>query len=213
MALFYSHTLETAPAESRALLEERVHEVGFLPNLDAQLAEVPGVLQAYSWLGDQFDHTSLSAVERQVVLLAVSVENEDEFSVAAHTHIARDNVGLDDRSITELRHGRPLSDARLDALATFTRAVVRSRGKAQGVPLAAFLGAGYTLKQALEVLLGVTLITMGAYASHLMNTAINDQLDPERWRRPPGGDIRLDRAPACNPPGESATGNDTVAAG
>ncbi len=189
MTLFRSHTLESAPPEARPLLEEAVHEVGFLPNLDAQLAEVPTVLQAYSWLGDQFDKTSLSAIERQVVLLAVSVENGDEFGVAAHTHIARDCVGMDDRCIAELRQGQPLSDPRLDALVTFTREIVRSRGFAHDMPLAAFLGAGFTLKQALEVLLGVTLITMSAYASHLMNTSINAQLDPERWRRQQRGEI------------------------
>lgn len=191
MALFRSHTLDTAPAEARPLLENAVHEVGFLPNLDAQLAEVPAVLQAYSWLGDQFDRTSLNAVERQVVLLAVSVENGDAFSVAAHTYIARSSVGMDDRCVAELRQGRPLTDPRLDALATFTREIVRSHGRAQDMPLAAFLGAGFTLKQALEVLLGVTLITMSAYASQLMNTTINAQMDPERWRSPSHGEIRF----------------------
>jgi alkylhydroperoxidase family enzyme len=213
MTLFPSHTLETAPAEARPLLEETVQEVGFLPNLDAQLAEVPTVLQAYSWLGDQFDKTSLSAIERQVVLLAVAVEKKDEFSVAAHSHIARAIAAMDERCIRELRQGRPLSDAQLDALATFTREVVRSQGRAHDMPLAAFLGAGYNLKQALEVLLGVTLITMGAYASHLMNTTINSQLDPDQWQARQRREFSATAAPDSSEPSGHSDDSDLSAVG
>jgi hypothetical protein len=74
------------------------------------------------------------------------------------------------------------------------------------MPLAAFLGAGFTLKQALEVLLGVTLITMSAYASRLMNTSINAQLDPDRWQRQGQGEILF--RPSDAVAGRDRNGND-----
>jgi hypothetical protein len=45
---------------------------GFLPNLLAVMAEAPALVKAYVTLSRIFDETSLSAAERQTVLVAAS---------------------------------------------------------------------------------------------------------------------------------------------
>ncbi len=202
MSLFQSMTPESAPPESQPLLKEVERTLGFIPNLYSHLAAVPHALKGYVALYSQFEKTSLTPVERQVVMLAASVENADEFCVAAHSHVATHLVGMEPKLLEQLRSGGPLSDSRLDALATFTREIVRLRGWAQDMPLAAFLGAGFTLQQALEVTLGVTAKTLSNYANHLMRTELNPSLADVKWKptREPN------RFPAFNGRGQSDRG-------
>lgn len=184
MSSFALHTPDTAPAAARPLLEGAKAKLGFVPNLYAHLAEAPSALEAYFQLSAQFDKTSLSPVERQVVLLAASVENGCEFCVAAHSMVARKMAHAPDPVVDALRAGQPLPDARLQALASFTRAVVRQRGWVADAPLATFLAAGYTRQQSLEVVLGVAMKTLSNYANHLTGTETNPEFDAEAWSRP-----------------------------
>jgi AhpD family alkylhydroperoxidase len=121
------HTKDTAPAGSNPLLEQVERAYRFVPNLAATLAEAPAALDAYLAVAAAFSKSSLCATEQQVVLLSVSVENECHYCVAAHSAIAAaQKVSTD--AVEALRNGAPLGDPKLEALRTFTRAVVRQRG-------------------------------------------------------------------------------------
>jgi AhpD family alkylhydroperoxidase len=52
------------------------------------MAGAPPLLRAYLAVTELFDSTALSPVERQVVLLAASRENECDYCMAAHSAIA-----------------------------------------------------------------------------------------------------------------------------
>jgi uncharacterized peroxidase-related enzyme len=182
MTRFTTHTIDSAPAAARPTLEGAKKVLGFVPNLYANLAEAPTALEAYTSLSAIFSKTSFSATERQVVLLAVSVENACQFCVAAHSLIAKAMDKVDPAVVAALREHRPLADARLEALATFTRLVVRDRGWVAGDATKRFLAAGYTHQQAIEVVLGVTMKTLSNYANHLMETKVNAELASEAWR-------------------------------
>lgn len=184
MSQFTLHTPETAPASARPLLEGAKAKLGFVPNLYAHLAEAPAALEAYFQLSAQFDKTSLNPIERQVVLLAASVENGCEFCVAAHSIAARKMAKAPDAVVDALRARQALPDARLQALASFTRAVINERGWVAEAPLAAFLAAGYSRQQSLEVVLGVAMKTLSNYANHLTGTETNPELNAEAWSRP-----------------------------
>lgn len=184
MNTFTPHTLETAPEQARPLLNGAIAKLGFLPNLYAHLAEAPAALEAYFGLSAQFDKTSLSAEERQVVLLAASVENGCEFCVAAHTMMAREMVKVPLETVDALRAAQALPQPRLDALATFTRALVRDRGWASDAASGAFFAAGFTRQQAIEVVLGVAMKTLSNYANHLTDTKTNPELSAHAWTKP-----------------------------
>jgi uncharacterized peroxidase-related enzyme len=182
MSEFTLHTVESAPEAARAMLQGAQKQTGFVPNLYANLANAPAALEAYFGLSAQFDKTSFTPVERQVVLLAVSVENGCEFCVAAHSMIARKMAKAPDAVVDALRNRTVVPDARLEALAAFTRSMVKERGWVIGAPLEVFLKAGFTHQQALEVVLGVTMKTLSNYANHLTETQTNEQFAGEAWK-------------------------------
>lgn len=183
MSEFTLHTPESAPEAARAMLQGAQKQMGFVPNLYANLANAPAALEAYFSLSAQLDKTSFNPIERQVVLLAASVENGCEFCVAAHSMIARKMAKAPDAVVDALRNHTAVPDARLEALATFTRTMVKQRGWVVGAPLEAFLKAGFTHQQALEVVLGVAMKTLSNYANHLTGTQTNEQFAGEAWKR------------------------------
>ncbi len=75
----------------------------------------------------------------------------------------------------------PLSDARLAAIAQFTKAVIADRGRVPDAELAAFRAAGFDDQAALEVVLGVSLATLCNFANNLGQPPLNAQLEPYRW--------------------------------
>ncbi|KZC21574.1 carboxymuconolactone decarboxylase, partial [Rhodanobacter denitrificans] len=121
MSEFTLQTPDTAPGAARALLQGAQKQMGFVPNLYANLANAPAALEAYFGLSSQFDKTSFNPVERQVVLLTASVENGCEFCVAAHSMIARKMAKAPDDVVDALRNRTTVPDARLQALSSFTR--------------------------------------------------------------------------------------------
>jgi len=184
MSQFKIHSIQTAPAIAQPLLEGSLKKYGFIPNLHGGLAEAPAALKAYIELTALFDQTSLSPTERQVVLLVVSTENHCSYCVAAHSMIAKHMVKADPAIIDAIRNLQPLPDTKLDALASFTRNVVKNRGVVCGQTLDKFITAGYTLAQVLEVVLGVTLKTLSNYTNHIINTPLDATFQAEAWEEP-----------------------------
>ena len=74
-ALFTPVSVETAPEKSRPFLENVQKSFRFIPNLFGVFANSPVLLEGYLGLEKTYDKGSLSAVERQIVLLSASVEN------------------------------------------------------------------------------------------------------------------------------------------
>lgn len=181
MADFPLHDLDSAPADARKRLEGAQNAMGFIPNIFAKMAEAPTTLEAYQTLDGLFGRTSLSPVEREVVLLAVSVANRCHFCVAAHSGRAQ-QAGMDTEVLNALRAGSDLPDARLDALAKFTRAVVAERGWVGDDTIQAFLDAGFEQQQVLEVVLGVSIKTLSNYINHITGTPLNAELEGLAWR-------------------------------
>ena len=70
---FPVHSLETAPPESKPLVASVEARFGFLPNVYAQLAEAPAVLDALLQLSAIFSRTTLTERHRHLLLLTSSV--------------------------------------------------------------------------------------------------------------------------------------------
>jgi hypothetical protein len=76
MTTFFKHTIDTAPQAARSDLEATQKTFGFVPNLQAYMAESPQLLKGYSTLWDLFAKTSLTTHEQQVVYMSSNFENE-----------------------------------------------------------------------------------------------------------------------------------------
>ncbi|PPK75995.1 putative peroxidase-related enzyme [Methylobacter tundripaludum] len=184
MSQFNIYSIQNAPIAAQPLLEGAQQKFGFVPNLLGGLAESPTVLQAYLDIGALFDRTSLTSVEQQVVLLAASIENHCIYCVAVHSMLAKHRAKADVAIVDALREQQPLTDKKLDALATFTRVVVEQRGKVTGIALDNFIAAGYSRSQVLEVVLGVTMKTLSNYANHIIHAPLDSQFQAEAWDAP-----------------------------
>jgi uncharacterized peroxidase-related enzyme len=179
---FDMHTADTAPEAARETLSAARKGYGFVPNLLAVMAEAPALVKGYTTLSRIFDESSLSAAERQVVLLATSHENDCAYCVAAHTVIAGMQK-VPGGVVEAIRDGRPIADAKLEALRRFTAAVVASRGWPSDAELVAFTSAGYGKQQVLEVVLGVGLKTLSNYTNHIAATPLDPAFHTAAWSK------------------------------
>lgn len=175
MAEFPLHTRATAPFAAKPILEEASRTIGYVPNLVAQMAEAPALLEGYATLAAIFRKTDFTARERALILLALSVEHDSHYCTPAHTVGARE-AALDDGIIADIRARRPVADARLEALRLFCAKMVRERGFLADADIAAFEAAGFTRANALEIILAVGLKTLSNYVNHIAETPLDPPL-------------------------------------
>ncbi len=168
----------SAPAASQRFVAQSLASNGFLPNLIGVLAHAPAALETYMTVGAINAASSLGLVEREVVQLTAAHLHGCDFCLAGHGAVMLKKAGLSREEVTSLQTGAPTGQQRLDAVADFTRAVIRSRGAVQDAEYQAFLSHGYGPQQALEVILGVSLATLCNFANTLAATPVNPQLQP-----------------------------------
>ena len=182
MAAFPIHTLESAPDRSKPLLEALRQNVGMIPNLAAGMAASPELLEGFLTLRRIYANGTFTAAEIQMLSLVAAYENDCSWCVAFHTAMARsEGVALD--HIDALRAGREPDDDYLGPMCEFARAMVRRRGAVSPETLNRFLDAGFSPKQALEVVLGMAFSLMANYAGHLVNPTLDPPLEAHGWRR------------------------------
>lgn len=180
MPTFPVHTRESAPEAARPFLDAAKQKFGMVPNLMGVLATAPAALGSYLALTGELEGSSLTPVEQQVVLIATSAENGCEYCVSVHSAVA-DMVKMPSEALEALRAGRDPEDARLGALARFTRQVVEERGWVAPEDLGAFLSAGFGEPQVLEVITGVALKTISNYTNHIAGTPLDGAFESQRW--------------------------------
>ncbi|WP_339746001.1 carboxymuconolactone decarboxylase family protein [uncultured Maricaulis sp.] len=182
MTEFTVHTAETAPEGSRKSLNDSKAAFGFVPGLHAVMAESPQLLASYKAVHEAFASTSFNADELTVVWQTINVEHACHYCVPAHTGIAY-SMKVDAAISDALRNETPLPTARLEALRTFTLAMVRQRGEVTDPQLEAFFAAGYTRQNVFEVILGVAQKVMSNYTNHIAQTPVDAPFTKFAWQK------------------------------
>lgn len=172
------HTLDSAPADSQAFVAKAIANNGFLPNLIGVLANAPVALETYMTVAGINGRASLTLAEREVVQITAARIHGCDFCVAGHTAVALKKAGQPAELVRALQTGADTGDAKLDAVAHFATAVIARRGAVDDAELQAFLAAGYSQQQALEVVLGISLATLCNFANSLAGTPVNPELTP-----------------------------------
>jgi uncharacterized peroxidase-related enzyme len=180
MIEFPVYETDTAPESSRPHLEAVTQYFGFLPNHAKILASSPAATRAYLVLNQILAETRFTPVERNALLVAISVEHRCEYCVSAHTTLLHMAEAPQD-VIDGLRHRASSGDARIDALVHFARVMVEKRGWADDSDVQAFLDAGFTREQVLDVVTALSLKTLTNYANHLAGTPLDDIFAGDRW--------------------------------
>ena len=175
-------TIDDAPeAAAKELLVMAEKRNGFLPNLLRVLANAPVALETYLTVSGINARASLTVAERETVQITAAATHGCGFCVAGHTAAAYKQAGLDEATVEALRNLGHVPNARLEALARFTKAVIATRGRVEDAEFDAFKSAGFTDQAALEVVLGVSLATLCNFANNLGGSPLNPQYEPYRW--------------------------------
>lgn len=180
---FTRYTADTAPAAAQPILAGVKAAFGFVPNLQATMAESPELLAGYSALWDLFGKTSLTTTEQQIVYMTANFEHECHYCMAGHTTLSKMHK-IDEAVITALRAGTAIPNPKLEALHRFATAVVLNRGFVDDAGVQAFLDAGYTRQNVLEVVLGIATKVMSNYTNHLTGTPLDAFMKGNEWTKP-----------------------------
>jgi AhpD family alkylhydroperoxidase len=180
---FRLHDENTAPEASRRAMRGAGDPSSEISNVERVMAESPELLKGLGTLYNLYDQVSLSPVERNVVTQTANFENTCEYCVPWHTKACRD-AGMSEADVQALRNDTPLSTPRLEALRRFTRAMILNRGKVSAGEREAFFAAGFTERNALEIVLGLAMKVMTNYTNSIAGTPLDEEVKPLAWKKP-----------------------------
>ncbi len=135
-------------ANNQEIFDTLKKGLGMVPNLYAVMALSETALGNY--LAFQNAKTSFSNKEKQAVNLVVSQVNECHYCQSAHTLLGKMN-GLTEEQTIEIRKGNASFDAKLNALVVLAKEITVKKGFASAETMDAFINAGYTKAQAIEL--------------------------------------------------------------
>lgn len=173
------HDLASAPAPTKEVLQWYQDNFQFVPHLAGVMADSPALSRSYWQLQLNLQQLgTLSPPEDNIVQMAIAVENECQYCVAGHTMAGRMFFKAPEEQLMALRKEAKLPEAKLNALRDFALAVAESRGRVSNEALEAFLAAGYTRAQSLDVVANVAAKVMSNYTNQLARTPLDGALEP-----------------------------------
>jgi AhpD family alkylhydroperoxidase len=178
--VFVDHTSETAPEAARRTLASTEKRFGYLPAAVARLAEAPLLLDGFLKLTAMFEATSLDPLARETLIMTMATRNGCHICVAMHTATLQ-RLDADPALVTALREDKPLPDERLQIVRDFTLTVLATTGDVPDEALKEFTSAGFTARQALEVVLGIGTYTMSTLANRLTRAPLDEPMTPFAW--------------------------------
>lgn len=181
---FTYHDRTTAPQESKELIDASIAGYSFLPNLHAVMAEAPATYKAYLETFRIFtEETTLSPIEQQVVMQTANVENRCHYCTAGHSMLMK-MAGMPQEVISALRNDTVIPDPKLEEIRDFATSLIHSRGHVGDARLQQFLDAGYTKRQALEVLTGLAAKLLSNFTNALAHTDLDEPVKAFAWTHP-----------------------------
>jgi len=180
MISFTVHNRDSAPENSLEYLQEAEKIFGFVPNLIDVLAESPAAVKAYLDLYETFNTASLSPTERQVVLLTASRYAQCDYCIASQSTVAEMSK-VPFEVIDAIRNAEPIAIYKLEALRGFTIAVLDKHGRVSHQDINAFFEAGYGKQQLLEIILGISMMTLSNYVNHISDTPVDNIFIRNSW--------------------------------
>ncbi len=183
MTTFTIHTADSAPAESKQQLESTQQRKGLIPNLYGVLAEAPIALEAYETLASLLMRASFTPTERHVVWFTINAYHDCHYCMAAHTLLAKVEKVPED-VIETARAVGSYEDPKLEALRVFTLNLVENRGWTSPEALDAFLAAGFTKQNVLEIVVVIAHKVLSNYTNHIVDTPVDDAFKRFTWTKP-----------------------------
>lgn len=172
------HPIEHASAQGKPkeILDQALKQLGFIPNMYANMANAPAVLSTYLHGYGLFrSESGLKPAEQEVVFLAVSQVNGCTYCTAAHSMIAEKVSGVPADVLQAIRAQQPIPDAKLATLYATTTAMVHSHGQPDAETVKSFLDAGYQEKDLMYIVLAIAVKTLSNFSNHLFATPVDER--------------------------------------
>ena len=177
-------TFASASAQQHTLLEGAQKQIGFIPNMYANMVHAPALLSTYLQGYSQFRAESgFSPAEQEVILLAISFVNDCGYCIAAHSMVADKMSGVPAHVLQAIRSGQTIDEPRLAMLFDFTQDIVLTRGRPCSKRVAAYLQAGFSEQQLLYIVLAVAVKTMSNFCNHFFDTEVDAVFQPYQLTR------------------------------
>ncbi|MFI4881639.1 MAG: carboxymuconolactone decarboxylase family protein [Phycisphaerales bacterium JB064] len=140
-------------------------------NIFKGMANSPAALQAYLGMAGALGQGSLTGAEREVIALVTAQHNDCDYCLAAHTHMGK-GAGLTESQTLEARRAE-MGDAKLNALAGFTKSLLEKKGFADEGDIRTLKEAGYTDETVVETIANVGLNLYTNFFNHVNNTDVD----------------------------------------
>jgi AhpD family alkylhydroperoxidase len=180
MSSFHIHTIDSAPEQSRPVLQQLEQTFGVIPNIAGAMAESPVLIGGFIGLFQKVHSGTFNEAQIQTLLLTNAVTNACSWAVAFHTALAL-NEGLTPADVHAIRERHAPADRKLAALSVLARTLIEKRGQLDDHEVDAFIAAGFSKAQVLEVLAVVAASTITNYVGNVTKPALEEQFQQYAW--------------------------------
>ena len=181
MQSFNIHTVESAPEKSKPALEGLKKAFGFIPNTAAIMSESPVLIGSFVGVFGNFHGSTLSATEKQIVLLTNAVTLKCEWTTAFHSTLAL-KEGVAATEVTLIRAGKAPQDAKVAALSGLAKALIERTGLGVEAEIERFVAAGYAKSQVLDVVAGIAISTMAGLTANIAKPPVEELFQAQAWK-------------------------------
>lgn len=166
----------SAQGQQKEILDLALKQVGFIPNMYANMVNAPAVLSTYLHGYNLFRKESgWTPAEQEVVFLAISQFNGCTYCTAAHSMLADKMSGVPKDVLQAIRARQPIPDSKLAALAEMAVEMVAKHGQPSQSIVKAFLDAGYQERDLLYIVLAASVKTLSNYSNQAFGTPIDEK--------------------------------------
>ena len=183
MSSYPVHTIESAPAQSKPVLQQLQQAFGLIPNIAAAMAASPVLINGFIGLFERVHASSLAEPQIQTLLLTNAVTNASEWAVAFHTALAL-KQGVHPADVDAIRHGGPPNDVGLASLSTLARTLIKKRGHLAESDQRRFFEAGFSSEQMFEVIAVVAASTITNYTGSVAQPELEAPFEEFVWHAP-----------------------------
>jgi alkylhydroperoxidase family enzyme len=183
MSSYPVHTIESAPAQSKPVLQQLQQAFGLIPNIAAAMAASPVLINGFIGLFERVHASSLTEPQIQALLLTNAVTNAGEWAVAFHTALAL-KQGVHPADVDAIRHGGLPNDVGLASLSMLARTLIEKRGRLAESDQRHFFEAGFSSEQILEVIAVVAASTITNYTGSVTQPELEAPFEKFAWHAP-----------------------------
>jgi uncharacterized peroxidase-related enzyme len=164
-----------APAQATGKVKETYDslqaKMGKVINIFQGMGNSAAALNAYLGMSKTLAEGELAPADREAIYLAASQYNNCTYCVAAHTLIAQ-RGGMSEDEVLAIRKFAP-KNPKHQALVTFVKRVIDTKGFVQDADVAAVKKAGYTDGQIAETVGYIALATFSNFFNHVYDTPLD----------------------------------------